>query len=118
MGKHLLRFLAFWFVNALALWVADWLFPSVAFTSYTALLVSGLLFGIAQTVLKPILVLLTLPITILTLGLFLLVINALILLLVAWAVPGFSLAGFWAAVGVGLFVSIFSFVLNLVLADK
>lgn len=114
----LLRFVVFWFVNTLVLWVADQLFASISFTSYGALLVSGLLFGIAQTVIKPVLVLLTLPITILTLGLFLLVINALILLLVAWLVPGFSLAGFWPAVGVGLFVSIFSFVVNLVLGDK
>src|SRR5688572_30652621 len=115
MKSAALRFLAFWFVNTLVLWVADVLFQSVTFTGYGALIVSGLLFGIAQTVLKPVLVLLTLPITILTLGLFLLVINALILLLVAWAVPGFQLTGFWPAVGVGLFISVFSFLLNLML---
>jgi putative membrane protein len=118
MKRAALRFLAFWLINTLVLWVADVLFRSVQFTGYAALVASGLLFGIAQTVVKPVLVLLTLPITILTLGLFLLVINALILLLVAWLVPGFQLAGFWPAVGVGLFISVFSFVLNLMLRDK
>lgn len=113
----LLRFIAFWFVNTLALWVASYLFASVRFGSLGALLIAGLLFGIAHVVLKPILVLLTLPITILTLGLFLLVINAIILMLVAWVVPGFTVAGFWHAVGVGLFLSVFGIVLNLMLGD-
>jgi putative membrane protein len=112
MRSALVRFLILWGLNTLVLWVAASLFDSIAFRGYGALLVSGLLFGIAQAVVKPILVVLTLPITILTLGLFLLVINALILLLVAWLVPGFTLAGFWHAVGVGVFVSIFSFLLN------
>jgi putative membrane protein len=68
--------------------------------------------GVGVTVL----VVLTLPVTVLTLGLFLLVINALILLLVAWVVPGFHVAGFWQAVLVALFISVFSFILNLLLA--
>jgi putative membrane protein len=118
MDNRFVRFIAFWFVNTLVLWVASQLFSSISFSGWRALLVSGLAFGIAQTVLKPVLVLLTLPITILTLGLFLLVINALILLLVAWLVPGFQLAGFWHAVGIGLFVSIFSLVLDLMLGRR
>jgi putative membrane protein len=118
MDNALLRFIAFWFVNTLVLWVAGQLFSSISFSGWQALLVAGLAFGVAQAVLKPVLVLLTLPITILTLGLFLLVINALILLLVAWLVPGFRLAGFWHAVGIGLFISIFGFVLNLMLGRR
>ncbi len=113
--KMPLRFLAFWFVNALALWVADYLFASVTFDQLSTVIVSGLIFGIAQTVLKPVLVILTLPITAITLGLFLLVINAAILMLVAWLVPGFNIAGFQPAIGVGLFISIFSFILNMML---
>ncbi len=111
----LIRFLLFWFVNALALWVADYLFASVRFDQLSTVIVSGLVFGIAQTVLKPILVLLTLPITVITLGLFLLVINAVILMLVAWLVPGFGTIELLPAVGVALFISIFSFILNLML---
>jgi len=71
---------------------------------------------VAHAVLKSILIVLTLPVTVLTLGLFLIVINALILLFVAWIVPGFRVAGFWQAVLVALFISVFSFILNLLLA--
>lgn len=109
----MLRFLAFWGLNTLLLWVAAELFASVHYGSIGALLVAGLLFGLAHAIIKPVLVLLTLPVTVLTLGLFLLVINALILLLVAFAVPGFSVAGFWPAVGVALFISVLSLVLNM-----
>ena len=116
MGNDLLRFLVFWGLNVLVLWVASELFSSIQFSSTATMLISGLLFGVAHAVLKPILIVLTLPVTVLTLGLFLLVINALILLLVAWVVPGFHVAGFWQAVLVALFISVFSFVLNLLLA--
>jgi len=106
------RFLLFWGLNTLVLWVAGELFSSVRFDSWSALALSGLLFGLAHALLKPVLVILTLPITVVTFGLFLLVVNALLLLLVAWLVPGFHLTGFWHAVLVGLFISVFSFILN------
>lgn len=109
----MIRFLTFWGVNTLLLWAAAELFASVRYSGLGALLIAGLLFGIAHAVIKPILVVLTLPVTILTLGLFLLVINALILLLVAFVVPGFDIAGFWPAVGVALFISVLSLVLNM-----
>lgn len=111
----LIRFLLFWLVNALTLWVADYLFASVRFDQLSTIIVAGLVFGIAQTVLKPILVVLTLPITVITLGLFLLIINAAILMLVAWVVPGFGTIELVPAIGVALFISIFSFILNLML---
>ncbi|MCC6302750.1 MAG: phage holin family protein [Gammaproteobacteria bacterium] len=109
----MIRFLTFWGVNTLLLWAAAELFASVRYSGLGALLIAGLLFGIAHAVIKPILVVLTLPVTILTLGLFLLIINALILLLVAFVVPGFDVAGFWPAVGVALFISVLSLVLNM-----
>lgn len=115
MRHPVVRFLLFWGLNTLVLWVASELFASVGFDSVGTLVVAGLVFGIAHAVLKPILVILTLPITIITLGLFLLIINALLLLLVAWLVPGFHVAGFWPAVLVGLFISVFSFILNLLI---
>jgi putative membrane protein len=118
MSNQALRFGLFWALNVLVLWVSDALFDSVRFDSVATLVVSGLLFGIAHAVIKPVLVVLTLPVTVLTLGLFLLVINALILLLVAWAVPGFYVAGFWPAVWVGLFISVLSFVLNVMLGQR
>jgi putative membrane protein len=113
-ANPLIRFVLFWAVHTLMLWVASQVFSSVHFDGWEALLVAGLLFGIVNATLKPILVILTAPITILTLGLFLLVINALMLLLTAWLIPGFHLAGgFWQAVLVALFMSILSFLINL-----
>lgn len=112
-GTPLLGFLLIWAVDTLSLWVASTLFPaSIAFADTGSLLVSGLLLGLANGFIKPIMFVLTLPITVLTLGLFVLVLNALTLLLVAWLVPGFMIGGFLAGVGIGLFVSIFSFVIN------
>jgi len=108
----LLRFLAFWGVNTLSLWVADQIFDSIRFDDTGTLLVSGLLLGIINTFLKPVLLILTLPATILTLGLMLPILNGLLLLLVAWLVPGFRVDGFWYGVLVALFVSVFSFFLN------
>jgi putative membrane protein len=114
-ANPVVRFILFWAVNTLVLWVAGQIFSSVRFDSMQALLISGLLFGLINATLKPIMVIVTLPITLLTLGLFLLVINALMLMLTAWLVPGFHLTGFWHALLVSIFVSVFSFIVNLML---
>ena len=107
-----MRFLVFWGVNTLSLWVADDLFDWIAFRDLASLFISGLLLGIVNTVIKPLLLLLTLPLSVVTLGFFVLVINTLMLLLVAWLVPGFSVAGFWPGFFVAMFVSVFSFIVN------
>jgi putative membrane protein len=111
-SQPIIRFVLLWGVNTLALWVADALFSGIAFDDSETLFLSGLLLGIVNTFIKPVVLLLTLPLTVLTLGLFILVINALMLLLVAWAVPGFHVAGFWSGALIALFVSIFSFLVN------
>jgi len=108
----LVRFLIFWGVNTLSLWVADDLFEGIAFATVQSLFIAGLVLGIVNAFIKPVLLLLTLPLTVLTLGIFVLVINALMLLLVAWLVPGFTVTGFWSGFVVALFVSVFSFILN------
>lgn len=106
------RFLLFWGVNTLSLWVADGLFDGMSLQTAQSLFIAGLLLGIVNTFVKPLLVILTLPLSVVTLGLFLLVINALMLLLVAWLVTGFYVAGFWTGFFVALFVSVFSFILS------
>ncbi|MFZ5556435.1 MAG: phage holin family protein [Pseudomonadota bacterium] len=111
----ILRFLAFWGVNTLSLWVADQIFDGVRFDDVGTLFASGLLLGVINTFLKPVLLILTLPATILTLGLMLPILNGLLLLLVAWLVPGFHVQGFWYGVLVALFVSLFSVFLNTLL---
>ena len=112
LSHPVVRFLIFWGVNTLSLWVADDLFDGISFATTQALLIAGLLLGLVNTFLKPVLLILTLPLSIVTLGFFVLVINALMLLLTAWLVPGFFVAGFWVGFFVAIFVAIFSFILN------
>lgn len=110
--KTIVQFLLFWGVNTLCLWVADQLFEGISFSGLEALALAGLLLGLVNALVKPILVILTLPITVLTLGLFLLIINGFTLFIVAKLVPGFQIAGFWTAVGIALAVSILGFLIN------
>jgi putative membrane protein len=84
-------------ITALGLWVADQLLPGIAFDSTRALIVSALLLGLVNAIIRPIIFILTLPLTVLTLGLFILVVNGISLALVAVLVPGFHIAGLWSA---------------------
>lgn len=86
-------------ITALGLFAASKIVPGggVAFDGWGSLVVAALLLGIVNAIVRPILILLTLPITLLTLGLFLLVINGISFALVAWFLPGFSVSGLWAA---------------------
>jgi putative membrane protein len=98
-----------WLVSAIAVLLASYLIPGVVVSTFWWALVVALVLGIVNAVIKPILVLLTLPINILTLGLFTLVIDAVLVLLVSAIVPGFHVSGFWPA----LFFSITLSIINL-----
>src|SRR5882672_509518 len=95
-----------WLASALVIIIASYLLPGVHVSNFGTALWVALVLGVLNILLKPILVLLTLPITIVTLGLFTLVINAIIILLVAKLVPGFQVDGFWWALLFGLLVSL------------
>ena len=84
-------------ITAFGLWAAKTIVPGVLITGWQALLVSALLLGIVNAVIRPVILILTLPLTVLTLGLFILVVNGISLGIVAWLVPGFDLAGLWSA---------------------
>jgi len=99
-------FLLQWLITGLSLWVASHVFKGIRFDSVSSLVVSALLLGFVNAIVKPALVFLTFPLTLLTLGLFLLVINALMIQLVAWMVKGFSVSGFWTALFASIFVSL------------
>lgn len=101
-------FLLHWLTTAIALAVAGWILPGVTLTSLPALLAAALVLGFVNAIVRPILVVLTLPITLLTLGLFYLVVNGLAFGLAAWLVPGFMVTSFgWAMLG-ALVVSLVS----------
>jgi len=93
----MLTLIARWIVNAAALLLVAYLYPGVTVASFFAAAMAALVLGLVNAVIRPILVLLTLPVTILTLGLFLFVLNALLFWLVAETVEGFKVTGFWAA---------------------
>lgn len=112
MEHNLWPFLLHWGITAVSLWVASHLFNGIRFVSTGALVVSALLLGLANALVKPLLIVLTLPLTFLTFGLFLLVINALVLLLVSALVRGFTVTGFWTAFFASIFIAVFSFIIG------
>jgi len=97
-------------ITALGLWVADQLLPGIAITGTRALIVSALLLGIVNAVIRPIILILTLPLTVLTLGLFILIVNGISLELVAWLVPGFHIAELGSATVGAIIVGLTSWV--------
>lgn len=97
-----------WALTSLSLWVASHVFAGIRFADTPSLVVSALLLGLANAVVRPLLIILTLPLTFVTLGLFLLVINALMLLLVSALVRGFTISGFWTAFFAALFIAVLS----------
>ena len=100
-------------INMISITIISYLFPGVIrVNGFAAALVAAFLLGIVNAILRPLLVVLTLPITVLTLGLFLLVINGLMLWLVAALVEGFHVNGFWGAVLGSILISIVSWVLS------
>lgn len=101
-----------WIINAVALLAVPYLMHSVQVDSFGAALISALILGFVNAVVRPVLVLLTLPVTVVTLGLFILVINGLMFWVVAQLVDGFHVAGFWSAVGGAIVYSIISWALS------
>jgi putative membrane protein len=114
--EHLLPFLIHWAITAVSLWVASKIFKGLQFDGVGSLVISSLLLGFVNAVVRPLLVFFTLPLTLLTFGLFLLVINALMMLLVAWLVKGFRISGFWTAFFASIFVSLLSIVIGAIVS--
>lgn len=107
-----MSFLVHWLIVAVALWVTANVVPGVAVASYQTLALAALVLGLINALVKPVLVLLTLPLTILTLGLFYLVVNGAAFALAAALVPGFSVRSFGAAVLGALVVSVVSWLMS------
>ena len=106
------RILVVWLLNTLALAAVAYLMPSMSIASPGAALVAALVLGLVNTLIRPVLVLLTLPVTVLTLGLFIFVINGLLFWAVGSLVPGFHVAGFWSGVFGAILFSVVSWALS------
>ena len=104
-----------WILNAVALLVVAYILPGIVVASFWSAMWAALVLGLINMLVKPLFVLLTLPITIVTVGLFLFVINALLFWLAGSILKGFQVNGFWWAVGGALLYSLFSgFLTNLI----
>jgi putative membrane protein len=112
-----MRFLMRVLLNALAVSVAAYFVPGVILTGPGPAILAGVILGFVNAIVRPVLLLLTLPFTLLTLGLFIFVVNAICFALTAALVPGFDLSGFWSAFFGALIVTIVSWVVNGLLAD-
>jgi len=113
-----MRLLLVWLINAAALLALPYLMSSIRVDSIPTALIAALLLGLVNTFIRPLLVLLTLPVTLLTLGLFIFVINALLFWLVGSFVEGFHVAGFWSAFLGAILYSVISWALSAILLGK
>lgn len=113
-----MKLLFVWLINALALLALPYVFDSIKVEGFYTAMIVALVLGLVNAVLRPILVLLTLPVTILTLGLFVLVINGLLFWFVASFIEGFTVAGFWPAVLGALVYSVISWLCSALLLGR
>ena len=108
----MIRLLIVWLINALALMAVAYMMPSIEVSSFGAALVAALVLGLVNAIVRPVLVLLTLPVTILTLGLFIFVLNGLLFWMVGSWLQGFWVGGFWAGVLGAIVFSVISWALS------
>ncbi|MGZ3157984.1 MAG: phage holin family protein [Burkholderiaceae bacterium] len=113
-----MRLLITWLINAAALFALPYLMQSIQVDSFAVALIAALVLGLLNALIRPLLVLLTLPVTVLTLGLFIFVINGLLFLAAAHFVEGFHVAGFWHAVVGAILYSIISWALSAILIEN
>jgi len=107
-----MRLLLAWLINAFALVAVAYLMPGISVASFTTALIAALVLGLINAVVRPVLVLLTLPVTIITLGLFIFVLNGLLFWFVGSFIQGFVVAGFWSGVFGAIVFSLISWILS------
>ena len=107
-----MRLILLWILNAVALLAVAYLLPSIQVASFGSAMIAAVLLGLVNTVVRPVLILLTLPATLLTLGFFLLVINALMFWLAGSMIEGFAVESFWSAFFGALLYSVISWALS------
>ena len=110
-----MKLLLVWLINAVALMAVAYLVPGIAVSDFVTALIAALVLGLVNTVIRPILVLLTLPATLLTLGLFIFVINGFLFWLVGSFIAGFAVSGFWPGLFGAIAYSIVSWLLSALL---
>jgi len=113
-----MRLLAVWLINAVALLALPWVLPSIHVASFTTALGVAVVLGLINAVIRPVMLLLTLPVTLLTLGLFIFAINGMMFMLAAWFLEGFVVDGFLAGVIGSALYSVISWLLTKLLLSS
>jgi len=113
-----MRLLLLWILNAAALLAVTWLLPSIQVSGFGAALIAALVLGFINTLVRPVLAILTLPITLLTLGIFYLLLNGLLFWLASALLPGFHVEGFWSAVFGAVLYGVIAWALSALIPDK
>ncbi len=113
-----MRILLVWILNAVALWLVAALLPGVILADYISAFIAALVLGLVNALIKPVLVILTLPVTVLTLGLFLIVLNGLLFWAVGSVLTGFDVLGFWWGVAGALVYSLLTWAFSLLLPQE
>ena len=113
-----MKLLVVWLVNAIALIAVAYLLPGISVANFGTALIAALVLGLVTAVIRPVLVLLTLPVTLLTLGLFIFVINGLLFWFVGSFIDGFTVSGFWAGFLGAIVYSVISWLLSSLLPSK
>ena len=114
----MLRFILQAVVTALGLWLAAYLVPGVEFLSTGSLIAAAVLLGLVNAIVRPVLVFVTFPLTVITFGLFLLVVNAATIGLVAMMLGGFNITGFWPGIGAAVVTGLVSWIAGWFIGDK
>lgn len=114
----MLRFIVQFLVTCLALWLAAQVVPGVGFSDTPSLLLAAVLLGIANAIVRPILTIVTFPLTVITFGLFLLVVNAATIGLVAALLGGFVVDGLWAGIGAAVVTGVVSWIAGWFIGDE
>jgi putative membrane protein len=115
MSPELKSVLKRWLANTLAMLVAAFIVPGINYTNWSDLLLASLLLGVLNAILRPVLLIIALPLVLYTLGFFILIINALVLYFVGALLPGFQVRDFWSAFWGAIIVSIVALIINLLI---
>lgn len=107
-----------WIVNALGLLLVSWMFDGIWVKNIGWAFVAAIFLGVFNAIIRPLIIVLTLPVTFLTMGLFILVVNGLMLWLTGWLLAGFEVHGFWAAIGGSVVLSVISMAANSLVGER
>jgi putative membrane protein len=117
-GDSTMGFLIRTLITAFAFWVADLLIDGISFTGPINMIIAAIVFGLVNALIRPVIALLSLPLTVITLGLFTLVVNAIMFAITAGLMPGMRVSGFWAAFAAAIIVWLVSWIANRAVGDK